>query len=121
MRIIEIWFDANYIYGKDETGDSDNSSDDDNDDNSSGSSSGGQSSGLSAGSAGAEKVKLGKAKLACVTGDAGGEGGGQDGALYSLNRNGLKIMYYETLGLISVVGGSQDQLDTIAAYIASNK
>ena len=100
--------------------------DDDDDDSSSGSGSSGQSSGLSAGSAGGNKVKLGKAKLACVTGDASnkkGQGGGQQqqqqGSLYSLNRNGLKVMYYETLGLISVVGGSQDQLDTIAAYITA--
>ena len=117
-------------YSQDDTGDSDSDSDsddddddNDDDDSSSGSSSGGQSSGLSAGSTGSNKVKLGKAKLACVTGDASdkkGQGGGQqDGSLYSLNRNGLKVMYYETLGLISVVGGSQDQLDTIAAYISA--
>ena len=118
-------------YSQDETGDSESDSDsnsdnddDDNDSGSSGSGSSGSSSGLSAGDSGGKKVKLGKAKLACVTGDAGDKGNasggsGQQGSLYSMNRNGLKVMYFETLGLVSVIGGSQDQLDTIAAYISA--
>lgn len=102
--------------------DDDDDDDDDNDNNSS--SSGGKSSGLSSGKAGNKKVKLGKAKLACVTGDASSDsnsGGGQQqgNAPTSIKKNGLKVMYFDTLDTVSIIGGSQDQLDSIAAYISA--
>ena len=106
---------------------SDNNKDDDDDeDDDSSDSSGGQSSGLSAGDAGSKKVSLGKAKLACSTGDAKkGKGGSNSSSSNngkgpsSINKNGMKIMYFDTLDTVSVIGGSKEQLDTIAAYISA--
>ena len=70
------------------------------------------------------KVTLGKAKLSCVTGNAKSDSSGSSDTSngkgpVSLKKNGMKIMYYESLGMVTVVGGSQDQLDTIAAYVAA--
>ncbi len=102
-----------------------NNNNNNNNSNSSGSSSGsgskGQSSGLSAGKAGSQAVQLGKAKIACVSGNVEEKGQAQQGSgPASINKNGLKVMYFENLDTISVVGGSQDQIDTIAAYISAN-
>ena len=98
----------------------DNSSDDsDDEDEDVGSSGGGQSSGLSAGESANKKVSLGKAKMACALGGQGGQGGSGDGALYSLNQKSIKVMYYDALGTISVIGGSQDQIDTIGSFISA--
>lgn len=103
-----------------------NNDDDDDDDDDDSDSSGGQSSGLSAGDAGSKKVSLGKAKLACSTGDAKkGKGGSNSSSSNngkgpsSINKNGMKIMYFDTLDTVSVIGGSKEQLDTIAAYISA--
>ena len=111
-------------FSGDDTSANDNNDDDDDDDDSSSSSSGGnEASGLSEGDAGGQKVKLGKAKLACTTGNAQGKSGGpslqQGSGPYSMNINAMKVMYFNTLGTISIIGGSQDQLDTIAAYISA--
>lgn len=107
--------------------DSDNDDDDDDnndDDSDSSGGGGGQSSGLSAGESGGKKVKLGKAKLACATGGQDSQGGAgaqqsQNGP-YSFNQNGIKVMYYETLGTVSLIGGSQEQIDTIASFISAS-
>ena len=107
---------------------SDSDSDDDDDDSdddsdSSGSSGGGSGSSISTGDAGSKKVRLGKAKLACATGETkdGGQQGGQQGsAPYSFNQNGIKVMYYDTLGTVSVIGGSQEQIDMIASFISAS-
>ena len=106
----------------DDDNDNNNNNDNDNDNNSN-SSSGGKSSGLSAGDAGSNKVKLGKAKLACATGGQDSQNGGasqQNGNLYSINQNGIKVMYYESLGTVSIIGGSQEQIDTISSFISAS-
>ena len=128
MALIKGYSDNSTGNNSNNNNDDDDDDDDDNDSDSSSSSSGGQSSGLSAGDAGGKKVKLGKAKLACVTGDASSsdKNGGnkqqqqQGGAPISVNKNGMKIMYFDTSDTISVIGGSQDQINTIAAYISAN-
>ncbi len=105
--------------------DNDNDNDDDDDDSSSSSSGGNQASGLSEGDAGSQKVRLGKAKLACTTGKAQGSNSNsgpslQEGnAPYSMNINAMKVMYFDSLGTVSIIGGSQDQIDTISAYITA--
>ncbi|MBQ7450817.1 hypothetical protein IJS77_05305, partial [bacterium] len=73
------------------------------------------------------KVVLGKAKLSCSTGNAGTNSNNSGSSSstqsgkgpVSLKKNGMKIMYYESLGMVTVVGGSQDQLDTIAAFVSA--
>ena len=100
--------------------DNDNNNDDDNDDNDDDND---NDSDSDSSSGSGSKVTLGKASIACVSGKAGSdsEGGGSGGenGPVSLKKNGMKIMYYENLGMVTVVGGSQDQLDTISAYISA--
>lgn len=98
----------------DNNDDDDDDDDNDNDNNSDSSSGNGN------------KVTLGKGSIACVSGKAGtdsdnggGSSSGSENGPVSLKKNGMKIMYYENLGMVTVVGGSQDQLDTISAYIAA--
>lgn len=107
------------VLNSDDNNSNNDDDDDDDDDDDLDTSGGGQSSGLSAGESANKKVSMGKAKMACALGgqeSQGGNGGG--GALYSMNQKSIKVMYYDTLGTISVIGGSQEQIDTIGSFIS---
>ena len=106
----------------DDSSNSSNDNDDNNDDNNNNNDNNNDNS-SNAGDSGSNTVRLGKAKLACATGGQDSKNSGssqQSENLYSFNQNGMKVMYYETLGTVSIIGGSQEQIDTISSFISAS-
>lgn len=106
-------------YKEDDTDSEEDDDDDDDDDNEGEEKS--SKSGVTAAAIGGTKVELGEAKMACAIGDIQEKDGGQQasGGLYKINKNSMKVLYYETLGLVTVIGGSPDQIETISSFVTA--